>query len=149
VRYAQQLRTSCGPATAAVRGSRCARPPPKPVQLRGARTAPGGVHPSVAQACAGFYAGLLWVARGSAHAFGAADTPRPALARGRSLPAPSRAHGLPGPRSASRRSIAVGTVGVLEQLGILRETTGCRRDCTLSYAAYLDRLRARTEILET
>ena len=40
---------------------------------------------------------------------------------------------------------ATKAVGVLEQLGILEETTGRRRDRTFSYAAYLDRLRAGTE----
>jgi Fic family protein len=41
---------------------------------------------------------------------------------------------------------AAKAVGVLEQLGILMETTGRRRDRTFSYAAYLDRLRAGTEL---
>ncbi len=41
---------------------------------------------------------------------------------------------------------ATKAVGVLEELGILRETTGRRRDRTFSYAAYLDRLRAGTEL---
>ncbi len=40
---------------------------------------------------------------------------------------------------------ATKAVGVLEQLGVLQETTGRRRDRTFSYAAYLDRLRAGTE----
>ena len=44
---------------------------------------------------------------------------------------------------------AAKAVGVLEQLGILRETSGRRRDRTFSYAAYLDRLRAGTELQET
>jgi len=44
---------------------------------------------------------------------------------------------------------AAKAVGVLEQLGILKETTGRRRDRTFSYAAYLDRLRAGTELGET
>ncbi len=41
---------------------------------------------------------------------------------------------------------AAKAVGVLENLGILQETTGRRRDRTFSYAAYLDRLRAETEL---
>ena len=41
---------------------------------------------------------------------------------------------------------AAKAVGVLERLGILRETTGRRRDRTFGYAAYLDRLRAGTEL---
>jgi Fic family protein len=44
---------------------------------------------------------------------------------------------------------AAKAVGVLEQLGILKETTGRRRDRTFSYSAYLDRLRAGTELQET
>jgi Fic family protein len=44
---------------------------------------------------------------------------------------------------------ATKAVGVLEELGILRETTGRRRDRTFSYAAYLDRLRAGTELEDT
>jgi Fic family protein len=44
---------------------------------------------------------------------------------------------------------AAKAVAVLEQLGILRETTGRRRDRTFSYTAYLDRLRAGTELQET
>jgi Fic family protein len=44
---------------------------------------------------------------------------------------------------------ATKAVGVLEQLGVLQETTGRRRDRTFSYAAYLDRLRAGTEPQET
>jgi Fic family protein len=43
---------------------------------------------------------------------------------------------------------AAKAIGVLEQLGILRETTGRRRDRTFSYAAYLDRLRAGTDLEE-
>ena len=39
-------------------------------------------------------------------------------------------------------------VGVLEELGILVETTGRRRDRAYSYKAYLDRLRAGTELEE-
>ncbi len=39
-------------------------------------------------------------------------------------------------------------VNVLEQLGILKETTGRRRDRTFSYVSYLDRLRAGTELQE-
>jgi Fic family protein len=39
-------------------------------------------------------------------------------------------------------------VGVLEDLGILVETTGRRRDRAFSYQAYLDRLRAGTELEE-
>jgi len=76
--------SSCGPAAdprpLPCAGAAAQGPLRSPCRLRGARTAPGGIHPSVAQACAGFYAGLLSVARGSAHAFGAPDTPRPALA---------------------------------------------------------------------
>jgi Fic family protein len=41
---------------------------------------------------------------------------------------------------------AAKAIGVLEQLGILKETTGRRRDRTFSYVAYLDRLRAGTEL---
>lgn len=37
-------------------------------------------------------------------------------------------------------------IGVLEQLGILRETTGRRRDRAFSHGAYLDLLRKGTEI---
>jgi Fic family protein len=37
-------------------------------------------------------------------------------------------------------------IGVLEDLGILVETTGRRRDRAFSYRAYLDRLRAGTEL---
>jgi len=44
---------------------------------------------------------------------------------------------------------AAKAVGVLEQLGILKETTGRRRDRAFSYSAYLDRLRAGTELQET
>jgi Fic family protein len=44
---------------------------------------------------------------------------------------------------------ATKAVGALEQLGVLLETTGRRRDRTFSYAAYLDRLRAGTELGET
>ena len=40
-------------------------------------------------------------------------------------------------------------VGVLEEIGILRETTGRRRDRTFGYAAYLDRLRAGTDLEES
>jgi Fic family protein len=43
---------------------------------------------------------------------------------------------------------AAKAVGVLEQLRILKETTGRRRDRTFSYAGYLDRLRAGTELNE-
>ena len=39
-------------------------------------------------------------------------------------------------------------IGVLEDLGILVETTGRRRDRAFSYRAYLDRLRAGTELEE-
>lgn len=41
---------------------------------------------------------------------------------------------------------ATKAVGVLEQLGVLRETSGRRRDRTFRYGAYLDRLRSGTEI---
>jgi Fic family protein len=41
---------------------------------------------------------------------------------------------------------AAKAIGVLEQLGVLRETTGRRRDRTFSYAGYLDRLRAGTDL---
>ncbi|HEY4884038.1 MAG TPA: Fic family protein [Myxococcales bacterium] len=44
---------------------------------------------------------------------------------------------------------ATKAVGVLEQLGVLQETTGRRRDRTFSYAAYLERLRAGTDLQET
>lgn len=44
---------------------------------------------------------------------------------------------------------AAKAVAVLERLEILRETTGRRRDRTFSYAAYLERLRAGTELQET
>src|SRR4051812_10767469 len=43
---------------------------------------------------------------------------------------------------------AAKAVGMLEKVGILRETTGRRRDRTFSYAAYLDRLRSGTEVEE-
>jgi Fic family protein len=43
---------------------------------------------------------------------------------------------------------AAKAIGVLEQLGILRESTGRRRDRTFSYAGYLDRLRAGTDLEE-
>jgi len=39
-------------------------------------------------------------------------------------------------------------VGVLESLGILVETTGRQRDRTFSYAAYLEKLRIGTELVE-
>jgi Fic family protein len=48
----------------------------------------------------------------------------------------------------STKPTAAKAIGVLEQLGILQETTGRRRDRTFSYAAYLDRLRAGTELEE-
>jgi Fic family protein len=41
---------------------------------------------------------------------------------------------------------ATKAVGVLEQLGVLRETTGRRRARTFSYSAYLDLLRTGTEV---
>jgi len=44
---------------------------------------------------------------------------------------------------------AAKAVGVLENLGILRETTGRRRDRTFSHAACLERLRAGTELGDT
>jgi Fic family protein len=40
-------------------------------------------------------------------------------------------------------------VGVLEQLGVVQEATGRRRDRSFSYTAYLDRLRAGTELEDT
>jgi hypothetical protein len=43
---------------------------------------------------------------------------------------------------------ATKAVGVLEQLRILQETTGRRRDRTFSYTAYLGRLRAGTDLQE-
>ena len=43
---------------------------------------------------------------------------------------------------------AAKAIGVLEQLGVLRETTGRRRDRTFSYAGYLDRLRGGTDLEE-
>src|SRR3954465_12164470 len=43
---------------------------------------------------------------------------------------------------------AAKAIGVLEQLGILRETTGRRRDRTFSYAGYLGRLRAGSDLPE-
>src|SRR3954465_14887997 len=43
---------------------------------------------------------------------------------------------------------AAKAVGMLEKVGILRETTGRRRDRTFSYAGYLDRLRAGTDLEE-
>jgi len=44
---------------------------------------------------------------------------------------------------------AAKAIGVLEDLGIVQETTGRRRDRTFSYAAYLERLRAGTELQDT
>jgi len=44
------------------------------------------------------------------------------------------------------RPTAGKAVGVLEETGVLVETTGRKRDRTFSYAAYLDRLRTGTEI---
>jgi Fic family protein len=41
---------------------------------------------------------------------------------------------------------AAKAVSVLERLGILKETTGRRRDRTYGYRAYLERLRAGTEL---
>lgn len=41
---------------------------------------------------------------------------------------------------------AAKSVALLESLGILRETTGRKRDRSFAYAAYLDRLRAGTEL---
>ncbi len=41
---------------------------------------------------------------------------------------------------------AAKAVGVLDQLGILQETTGRRRDRTFRYTGYLERLRAGTEL---
>ncbi len=43
---------------------------------------------------------------------------------------------------------AAKAVGVLERLGILKETTGRRRDRTYGYSAYLERLRAGTDLIE-
>jgi hypothetical protein len=42
---------------------------------------------------------------------------------------------------------AAKSIELLEQLGILEETTGRRRDRTYRYAGYLDRLRAGTELI--
>src|SRR5712691_9127018 len=50
---------------------------------------------------------------------------------------------------STTKPTAAKAIGVLEQLGILRETTGRRRDRTFSYAAYLDGLRAGTELGDT
>ena len=44
---------------------------------------------------------------------------------------------------------AAKAVGVLEDISILEETTGRRRDRTFSCAAYLDRLRAGTDLEES
>ena len=44
------------------------------------------------------------------------------------------------------RPTAGKAVAVLEEAGVLVETTGRKRDRTFSYAAYLDRLRTGTEI---
>ena len=41
---------------------------------------------------------------------------------------------------------AAKAVGVLAQLGVLKETSGRRRDRAFSYVAYLNRLRAGTVI---
>ena len=43
---------------------------------------------------------------------------------------------------------AAKAVSVLERLGILEEMTGRRRDRTFGYAAYLQRLRAGTDLVE-
>jgi cell filamentation protein, protein adenylyltransferase len=43
---------------------------------------------------------------------------------------------------------AAKAVSVLERLGILKETTGRRRDRTYGYSAYMERLRAGTDLLE-
>jgi len=43
---------------------------------------------------------------------------------------------------------AAKAVSVLERLGILKETTGRRRDRTYGYSAYLERLRAGTDLIE-
>jgi len=42
---------------------------------------------------------------------------------------------------------ATKSVALLESLGILRETTGRKRDRTYRYAGYLDRLRVGTELM--
>ena len=60
---ADQLRTSCGPATAAVRGSRCARPPPKPVQASRRPNGPGRDPPERRASVCGL---LRWSAVGGA-----------------------------------------------------------------------------------
>ncbi len=39
------------------------------------------------------------------------------------------------------------SIALLESLGILRETTGRKRDRTYRYAGYLDLLRAGTELI--
>ena len=42
---------------------------------------------------------------------------------------------------------AAKAVTALVKTGVLKETTGRRRDRTFSYVAYLDRLRAGTELV--
>ncbi len=42
---------------------------------------------------------------------------------------------------------ATKSVALLESLGILRETTGRKRDRTYRYAGYIDRLRVGTELI--
>jgi len=54
----------------------------------------------------------------------------------------------PGKLLDTTKPTAAKAIGVLEQIGILRETTGRRRDRTFSYAGYLDRLRAGTDLEE-
>jgi hypothetical protein len=50
---------------------------------------------------------------------------------------------------ATTKPTANKAVNALVDVGVLAETTGRRRDRTLGYAAYLDRLRAGTEIQES
>jgi len=42
---------------------------------------------------------------------------------------------------------ATKSIALLEGLGVLRETTGRKRDRAYRYAAYLERLRAGTELI--
>ena len=48
---------------------------------------------------------------------------------------------------ATTKPTAAKSVALLESLGILHETTGRKRDRAYRYAAYLDRLRAGTELV--
>ncbi len=49
--------------------------------------------------------------------------------------------------SKASKPTATKCVALMESLGILRETTGRKRDRTWRYAGYLDRLRAGTELI--